>query len=56
MAIRKKNYKDYGVGHEDRDEILANYNVARPTGRASRTMEMKCTAFHFQAFFRSCNR
>jgi hypothetical protein len=33
MVKRKKNYKDYGVGHDDRDGILANYNVARSTGR-----------------------
>jgi hypothetical protein len=32
-AKHKENYKDYGVDHDDRDGILANYNVARPRGR-----------------------
>lgn len=56
MAKRKKSYKDDGVGHDERDGRLANYNVVRPARRGTRTMEMECTSSRLQAWLRCFNR
>ena len=40
MVKRKKSYKDNGVGHDERDGSLVNYNVVRPARRGSKTMDI----------------
>jgi len=39
MVKRKKSHKDSGVGHDQRDGRLVNYNV-REARRESKTMDV----------------
>jgi hypothetical protein len=40
MVKRKKSYKVNGVGHDEREGRLVNYNVVRPARRGSKTMDI----------------